>query len=150
MKILLGTGNDLLGDDGVGISIVHRFSKDAWIPIDAGIMPENFIRPIRDKNPELIVIIDAVQMDLAPGTVRQIPSECVRDCGTGSHQLPLTHLISQLGLFCERVILIGIQPGCIEPDTGLTGPVSASVEELLRILYTERFDQVPVWKPPNV
>lgn len=150
MKILLGIGNDLLGDDGVGIYIVHHFSKDGWISIDGGIMPENFVRPIRDKKPELIVIVDAVQMGLTPGSARQIPSEFIQDCGICSHQLPLTHLISLLSPICKRVLLIGIQPGSIEPDTDLTGPVIISAKELLGLLYTEQLDQVPVWKPANV
>jgi len=36
INILLGIGNPLNGDDGVGINVAERFKKDGWIPIACG------------------------------------------------------------------------------------------------------------------
>ena len=45
VNLLLGIGNDLLGDDGVGPFIAEKLRGADWQVINAGIVPENFISP---------------------------------------------------------------------------------------------------------
>ena len=145
MHLLLGIGNDLLGDDGVGPYIANHLLNSNWITIDAGIMPENYIRPVRNHKPDTIVIVDAVNMGLKPGSIRIIPPDLIRDCGLGTHQLPLTFVTDQLLSICTNVTFIGIQPGSLDPDTFLTDPILKAAEFLLHVLNTHSYDQLKVF-----
>ncbi len=146
VELILGIGNDLLGDDGVGPYIAERLKimdSSGWVVINAGIVPENFIRPMHTIKPDRIIIIDAVEMGLEPGTVRIIPAASIRDVGIGTHQLPLSFFISQCASI-SPVVLIGIQPGCLDMDTSLTLPVVRAAHDLISLLQAHQYDQLPI------
>lgn len=143
MDLLIGIGNDLLGDDGVGPYIADNLLGSDWSVINAGIVPENFTRMIREMRPDQIVIIDAVHMDLPPGSVRIIPPDVIRDYGIGTHQIPLPFFIEHCASV-SPVVLIGIQPGCLDPDTVLTPPVLCAATELITRLKEHRLGGLPV------
>jgi len=148
VHLLLGIGNDLLGDDGVGPFVAQELEGTDWTTIDAGIVPENFIRPIRNKKPDTIVIVDAVEMGCKTGTIRIIPLEYIRDCGVGTHQLPLTFLAEQMASW-SKVIIIGIQPGTLDPDTPLSESVKRAATELIAHLKAHTYDQLHVLGSDN-
>ena len=143
VHLLLGIGNDLLGDDGVGSFVAQELKGTDWTTIDAGIVPENFIRPIRNQKPDTVVIVDAVEMGYEPGTIRIIPLEYIRDCGVGTHQLPLTFLAEQMSSW-SKVMIIGIQPGTLDPDAPLSEPVKRAATELIAHLKAHTYDQLHV------
>jgi hydrogenase 3 maturation protease len=143
-NILLGIGNDLLGDDGVGPYISKNLNDSAWETFDGGILPENLISPILRRNPYITILVDAVEMGLSTGTTRVIPVQYIHDLGVGSHQIPLTYLIGRLSAESRRVILIGIQPGSLIPDTMLSEPVKNAADNLMKLLVSGRIDDVPV------
>jgi len=143
VDLLVGIGNDLLGDDGVGPYIAENLLGSDWSVINAGIVPENFTRTIREMRPDQIVVIDAIHMDLPPGSVRIIPPDVIRDYGIGTHQLPLTFFIEHCAIL-SSVVLIGIQPGCLDFDTVLTPPVLCAATKLIAILKERRLCDIPV------
>ena len=143
MYLVLGVGNDLLGDDGVGPYVAEALHNSEWEVLNAGIVPENFIRPIRTRKPDIIVIVDAVDMGSAPGTIRIIPSEYIRDAGIGTHQMSLAYLIDQVSPW-SKIYFIGIQPSCLDPDTPLTVPVRSAADSLITIIRSHDFDKVLV------
>ena len=147
MQVLLGIGNDLLGDDGVGPYIARNVSTNHWKAFDGGSVPENFIRPIRNLAPDLLVLVDAVDMGMSPGTVRIIPVEAIRDHGFGSHQISLAHLIGILESFCSRVVLVGVQPRCLDPDTPLTPPVISAADSILTLLKSGEISGIIEYAP---
>jgi hydrogenase 3 maturation protease len=143
VNLLLGIGNDLLGDDGVGPFIAEKLRGADWQVINAGIVPENFISPIRKLKPDRIIIVDAVHMNLDPGSIRIIPHGAIRDLGIGTHQLPMTFFIEQCAIIAP-VIFIGIQPGCLDPDTQLSPPVAGAASELLNLLREHNYEELSV------
>lgn len=147
MQVLLGIGNDLLGDDGVGPYIAMNLTNSHWKAFNGGSVPENFIRPLRNLAPDLLVMVDAVDMGMEPGIVRIIPANTIRDHGFGSHQMSLAHLIDLLQSFCSRIVLIGIQPGCLDPDTPLTPPVMDAADALLTMLESGEIAGIPEYAP---
>jgi len=145
--ILLGIGNDLLGDDGVGPYVARNITGKRWRCINGGILPENFIKPILSSQADLIILVDAVEMDYPVGTIRIIPTEYIRDIGQGSHQIPLTYLINRLSSGVARVILIGIQPQLLEPDTDLSPAVKKAADLLINILESGDIKNLTCYKP---
>ena len=79
-NILLGIGNPLNGDDGVGIYVAERFRKENWIPLTCGTAPENFTGIIRKNKPACLILVDAAAMGISPGEYRIIPRDKNRGC----------------------------------------------------------------------
>jgi hydrogenase 3 maturation protease len=145
MNLLLGIGNDLLADDGIGCYIAGIFRHPGWMTINAGTVPENFTRRIRESQPEILVLVDAARMNLPPGSIRIIPENKVADAGIGTHQLPLDALCGIISPYCGKIIIIGIQPEVINIGEQMSNPVQLAGKELLVLLNDGRFIEIPVF-----
>ena len=69
--VIVGIGNILKGDDGVGPLICQQLHNNQICAelIDAGTVPENYIQPIVRKAPQNLIVIDAIDFGAAPGTI---------------------------------------------------------------------------------
>ncbi len=104
--LVLGIGNPDKGDDGIGNLIVSKLRTRN--KLDCGPMPENFTGRIREKNPEIIMIIDAVDFGGKPGELIFTEAEKAEGITLSTHAMPLS-------LFCKllpgsKIYLLGIQP----------------------------------------
>lgn len=145
MHLLLGIGNTLRRDDGVGPYIASLLrGNEGWHAIDCGISPENFTSIVRKERPELLVIVDAALMGLAPGEFRIVPPERIDGVAVSTHRLPLRLLLSYLSPHAGRTIFIGIEPLAIEDSEGLTLPVREGAERLVCMLLKGEIDRIPV------
>jgi hydrogenase 3 maturation protease len=142
--ILLGIGNPLNGDDGIGIYVAERFRKEGWIPLSCGTAPENFTGIIRKTRPSCLVLVDAAAMGISPGDYRIIPRHRIEDVSMGTHQLPLSLLIDFLSDTVEQIILIGIQPERAGTGEEISIPVREGADRLLQALSTGDLDRIPV------
>jgi hydrogenase 3 maturation protease len=101
----------------------------------AGLAPENTTGPIRRFAPDLVLLVDAAQMDAAPGTVRWLDWQDTSGVSASTHTLPprllAAYLIAELG--CE-VRLLGIQPGGSAIGDDVTSPVEAAVRDIVEHL----------------
>lgn len=145
MRILMGVGNDLLGDDGVGVYIADHFVAEGWHTLSCGTVPENFTSVIRRDQPDQVIIVDAAEMRLPPGTFRVIRESDIEDVSVGTHQQPLSHLIAYLRDFIADILFIGIQPGDIIPGEPLSGPVRNAAEQVMLMLHQDRVHQIPAF-----
>ena len=143
-NILLGIGNPLNGDDGVGIYVAEQFRKDGWISLACGTAPENFTGIVRKTRPYCLVLVDAAAMGISPGEYRIIPRDKIEDVSIGTHQLPLSFLIDFLSDTASRIILIGIQPERAGTGEEISLPVREGADRLLRVLSTGEPDRIPV------
>jgi len=95
------------------------------IVIDAGPAVENFTGLLRRFGPDLVLLIDAAQMDDEPGAVRWLAWQETDGLSASTHTLPprvlAQYLTSELG--CE-VALLGIQPA----DTTMGAPLSPTAQ----------------------
>jgi hydrogenase 3 maturation protease len=142
-NILLGIGNPLNGDDGVGIYVAERFRKDDWISLSCGTAPENFTGIIRKTRPSCLVLVDAAAMGISPGEYRIIPRDKIGDVSMGTHQLPLSILIDFLSDTVKRIILIGIQPERAGTGEEISPLVRRGADRLLHVLSTGEPDCIP-------
>ena len=74
---MVGVGHDLWGDDGVGPAVVHSLQEslpgyDQLLLVDAGPAPENFTGKLRGFNPDIILLVDAAELDMLPGSYQWI------------------------------------------------------------------------------
>lgn len=136
--VLLGVGSEFHGDDYVGVEICKRLknkiSKKVSI-IEAGVSPENFAGKLRRINPSHIIMFDAADMKLEPGTVKLINSSEIGGLSISTHHLPLSLFIEYLKrTINSSVILIGIQPKTTEIRECLSPELEKTVQTLSSIL----------------
>lgn len=134
---VLGVGNELNGDDGVGVVIARRLKKH-WadhanlLSIEAGLAPENYTGLLRKFNPSDIILVDAAIMELQPGEPGWLDWTQADGMSASTHSLPLSmvgrYLKDELG--CQ-VWLLGIQPAQLETGEGLSKPVRRAVKHAI-------------------
>jgi hydrogenase 3 maturation protease len=137
--ILMGIGNTLRGDDGIGSIIAQGFKDRDWLSIDCGVVPENFTSIIKKNRPDLVVIIDAVEMELKSGEFRIISPYRISTLHLTTHSMPLSFLISYLKEYTQELIFIGIQPKIIDYSNSVSPKVLKSSEEIIKILKVKKF-----------
>lgn len=142
MKVLMGLGNPLAGDDGVGLRVAEGLLGTDWVVIPAGISPENALGLIQKLRPELLVVVDAAEMGLPTGSFRILPLEWVPRFLGSTHGLPLGFLIEIIRGAARRVVLIGVQPGRRSGE-GLSPEVERAAEELVGILRRGELESIP-------
>jgi hydrogenase 3 maturation protease len=143
-NILLGIGNPLNGDDGVGIYVAEQFRKEGWISLTCGTAPENFTGIVRKTRPSCLVLVDAAVMGISPGGYRIISRDKIEDVSIGTHQLPLSFLIDFLSDATSRILFIGIQTECTGTGEEISLPVREGADRLLRVLSSGELDRIPV------
>jgi hydrogenase 3 maturation protease len=143
----LGIGNELNGDDAAGVLVARALqerlvSKDhqkitgqaaeEYLILEAGPAPENFAGSLRRFRPDLILMIDAAQMDQPPGSVTWVDWRDVEGFGGSTHVLSPSALAEYLmrELDC-KVMFIGIQPQSLEFLAPLSEPVEQAVARLV-------------------
>jgi len=144
MHLLFGIGNPLRGDDGAGNHVARHLSADGWMAFDCGTAPENFTAVVRREHPDILVIVDAVDMGLPAGAVRIVPPDRIEDCGIGTHTLPLTALISFIGDDAGAVIVVGIQPATLDSKEELSPAVREGANALAALSRQGRVWEIPV------
>jgi hydrogenase 3 maturation protease len=142
-KAVLGIGNPLRRDDGVGPWVAEQMQGSDWDVISAGPSVENSLGLVRRMAPDLLVVVDAAEMGLPPGSVRRLPVvEAERMLGS-THGLPLPFLLSTVRDRVGEIVLIGIQPADRSLGEGLTPEVYAGAEDLVAVLRHGHLEQIP-------
>jgi hydrogenase 3 maturation protease len=142
VKLLLGVGNELLGDDGLGPYITQRFQAPGWLTYDCGTAPENFTSLVKRHHPELLVIVDAAELNLPPGSFRRLRPERAETMLISTHTIPISSFISYLEAHCGEIVLIGVQPKQLQLGEGLSPEVQQGAERLLALLQSEAFEKI--------
>ncbi len=130
-------GNELRGDDGLGPLFANKFSKITKnardvVVINGGIVPENFTGSIRKENPSHVILIDAVEMNAAPGDMEVIAKEKISQYNVSTHSMPISFLIKYLETTSSfKIILLGIQPETMELGEEITENVQISVNNMI-------------------
>lgn len=131
---IVGVGHALSGDDAAGLAAVRALEaalepNDRLLLVDAGSAPENASGLLRRFAPDLVLLIDAAQMDEPPGAVRWLDWQEITGVSASTHTLPLhllaRYLMTELGCI---VSLIGIQPATNALDAPLSPDVQDAVE----------------------
>ena len=143
--ILLGIGNELKKDDGIGNVIAREFKeteKADFISIPAETVPENFTSVIRKEEPDVLVIVDAAQMGLLPGEFRVLSKKRLDSEGFGTHGMPLSHLVSYLEDYASNIYFIGIQPKSVDMGDEISPEVEKGKKALIEIIKKKEWEAI--------
>ena len=123
--VVMGIGNPCCGDDAAGSLVARKISDVPGVHvIDAQDVPENYLSQVADQRPDTIVLIDAVDLKAAPGSVALLDKGQTAAYWASTHRVPMSLLMNYLGRETHtRVLLIAIQPR----QTAFLQPLSAAV-----------------------
>jgi hydrogenase maturation protease len=124
-RVILGVGNPLQGDDAIGPKLVDLLQGriDATL-INGGQVPENYVSSIQAAQPEVVLIIVALELGAEPGCLVLLDVDRLRaiENFTRNPGLAFLALMIQDGTGAE-VILVGIQPETTTFASELSKPV---------------------------
>ncbi|MGA7892503.1 MAG: HyaD/HybD family hydrogenase maturation endopeptidase [Candidatus Sulfotelmatobacter sp.] len=136
--VVLGLGNTLHSDDGIGPQAIERLKNDSRVPedvtlIEGGTLGLELLTYIGDCSD--LLVLDAVDVGQPPGTLVRMSSQELQTLpGKGSvHQLGLADLLVALRVLASRtpeVVLLGVQPASVEWGTELSPAVAAALPAL--------------------
>ncbi len=130
--LVLGVGNSLRADDGVGQAVVERLG--GLLPPDAA-----QLRAVYQLTPELAADLADVALVVVVDAAAGVPAGDVvvsdLDAGASAGE-PFSHSVDPAGLASlarvlygasPRIVLVGIGPASLEPGEGLSPIVAAAV-----------------------
>ena len=144
--LVLGLGNVLLQDDGVGGAAVSllldRFDVPRGVRVmDGGTLGLSLLPYL--EMAETVILVDAVRADAAPGTIVRLDGDEVMPAVAtrlSPHQVGVADLLDGarwLGRYPERVVLLGLVPASMDLAVGLSTRVHASLPALVDRIAVE-------------
>jgi len=143
--VVLGLGNTLHSDDGVGPKAIERMRSDARVPedvalIEGGTLGLELLPYVWDCT--YLLVLDAVDIEQPPGTlVRMSGPELQTLPGKGSvHQMGVADLLVALRVLAGRqptVVLLGVQPATTDWGTELSPAVGVVMGSLIEAAFAE-------------
>lgn len=145
-------GNIFLSDDGFGVEVARRLARE---PLPEGVRVTDYgIRGMHlaydlAEGFDTTILVDAAQRGDAPGTVYLIepepdtPAEGEDDAALARISLFNAHgmqpdlvlsLAGSLGGDAGQVLVVGCEPATLEEGIGLSAPVTAAVDEAVRMI----------------
>lgn len=144
--LVLGVGNVLLSDEGIGVHIVRLLRERYGFPqeveiLDGGTLGLDLLPYVEAA--DRLLIVDAVQMDAPPGTMVRLEGTevpAVLSLKYSPHQVGLTDLLAVArlrGRAPAEIVLWGVQPASLEVGLELSPTIAAQVEPLVRNVLAE-------------
>lgn len=149
--IVLGLGNLIHSDDGVGIHAIEKLRADPRVPADVTLMDggtQGLALLPHISGFERLLAIDAVDAGQAPGTIVRLEGKALdRLPGKPSvHQLAFADLMVAMRLLGEtpdEVVVLGVQPQSTDWSEKLTDPVRAALDPLIALVLQQLQDWAP-------
>jgi hydrogenase maturation protease len=144
--LVLGIGNLIMSDDGIGVCVVQKLQQRYCFPdnvkvVDGGTLGLDLLPML--ENITHLIMVDAVETGGKPGTCVRLTGQelpIALETKLSPHQMGLKDLLAVselMGHSPREMVLIGVQPGSIAMDTELTPEVKAQLETLIKIVLEE-------------
>ena len=151
--LILGIGNPLMTDDGVGVHLARLLADDPYRPthvkcLDGGTLGYLLAGQIEETCN--LIVIDAAQLNSPPGTVKVFENEAMdqflnthSNCSV--HEVGLADLMTMALLsnhLPRRRALIAVQPR----ETGWGTELSAEVSDAIPLVREKTWELVAGWR----
>ena len=130
--LFVGIGNLLKKDDGVGVFIstnIKNTQKISGLTVEVSL--ENYIGKINSLDPDILVLIDCVEMNSSPGEFRLLPVETIHDLTFNTHNISLSRLSE---FFNMPVFILGIQPEKVDFGENLSYIVLQVADKIIHLI----------------
>jgi hydrogenase maturation protease len=139
--LVLGIGNLLMGDEGVGVHVIRRLEQEelpAFVTVvDGGTGGFHLLSYFSDFDP--IVMIDATMDDQPPGTVSVIEPRYATDFPRTltAHDIGLRDLVESAALLksLPKIHLVTVSIGAMQPmQTSLSPEIEHAVGRVAQVV----------------
>ena len=141
---VLGVGNILLGDEGIGVHVVRELEKEK-LPgnvelMDAGTALFSIVHLLKKR--KKVIFIDAAKGGGKPGTIYRIPPSQIKNEHSkilSMHEMGLRECLvtlEQEGVF-QDIVIIGVEPDLIDWGVQLSSPLQQKLPEIIRAVLSE-------------
>jgi hydrogenase maturation protease len=152
--LVLGLGNILLRDEGIGVWVAESLSREFDFPpevtmLEGGTLGLDLLP--RLDGVERLLLVDAVKLGREPGEIVRLDGDAVSaalDVKISPHQVGVQDLLAAarlMGREPSRVVLWGMEPERLDPGTGF----SPRVAEALPHLREGVLDELRLWGVPG-
>jgi len=139
--LVLGLGNLLLGDEGVGVHAAQALMEECFEDVEI----QDTGTAILDALPALeradrVIVLDAMKGHGTPGTIYRIMmDQCIGNPCIGSlHGFDLRSVLALAGCKTSpEVLVLGVEPAVIEWSMALSPPVKNALPRLLEAVREE-------------
>ena len=143
---MLGLGNVLLSDDGIGSAAIARL-LDLYVPpqgvcvLDGGTLGLSLLPHIEDAG--AVILVDAVKADAPPGTLVRLGGDDVGPAvmtRLSPHQVGVADLLDGArwhDRYPSELVLLGIVPSSFDLAVGLSRDVAQALPRLVQQVLVE-------------
>jgi hydrogenase maturation protease len=143
--VILGVGNLLLSDEGVGVHVANELMRMSLPPevsvVEGGTDGFGLLNIITEAN--RLIVIDAVKGDAAPGSIYRFDIGEVRNCPSGFktsvHQIGILEVLdlSELIGRTPYTTVIGVEPKSLEMGMELSPEIKAKIPRVIELILDE-------------
>jgi hydrogenase 3 maturation protease len=143
---ILGIGNELRRDDGVGLAVVDRLSSfiddPSVVVLNCQHVPENFTGYVKRIKPTCVVLVDSADFGASPGEARIFQLNDLEGSSVTTHKASLLALgeYLQSEINCN-IFVIGIQPANCDFGSGLS-PVARRASIVVADLISTAINRI--------
>jgi hydrogenase maturation protease len=146
--LVLGIGNTLLKDEGVGVHVIDHLKQREELPggitlLDGGTLGFSLVADIGDHNS--LIVIDAAELGEAPGSIRCMENgqmdSFLGNAGHSVHEVALLDLVDMArltGFLPQQRALFGIQPEVVDwgvqPSPAVQAAISGTADQVIQLV----------------
>ena len=144
--IILGVGNELLSDEGIGVHLVKTLQKENFFPpeveiVEGGTDGFGLINIITDT--DRLIVIDSIKGGNEPGTLYKFDIEDAPNTPdlfkASVHQIGILEVINLSSLIGKtpKTTIIGVEPKSISTGMELSTEVKAKIPRVIELIKEE-------------
>jgi hydrogenase maturation protease len=143
--LVLGLGNILLRDEGVGVRVVQALQSmrlpDAVEALDGATAGLALLDILADRR--RVIVVDAIDGEYPPGTVIRLAPEDLAPPDGGAvslHGLGLVEalrLSERLGISPDEVVILGVKPASLEYGLELSAELNELLPRIIELVLDE-------------
>jgi hydrogenase maturation protease len=144
--VILGVGNTIRADEGVGVRVVEALERDYVLPegvvaIDGGTSSMEMLDDLSSL--DFLLVIDAINDSKSPGTLIRLAGDDVPVFfrrNLSPHGIGLSDVLAALefmGAQPQETLILGVQPLSMNLGTELTPSIAACVPQLVAQVVVE-------------
>jgi hydrogenase maturation protease len=136
--VVIGLGNPLMGDDGLGLAALERL-RAAWslpaavVLVDGGTWGMSLLPEIEDA--DRLLLLDAIDVGAQPGTLHVLQRDQIpRYLATkiSPHEVDLRDVLALAelrGTLPRETVAVGLQPAAVELSSEISAPIRARLDD---------------------
>jgi hydrogenase maturation protease len=143
--LILGIGNILLKDEGIGVRVIEAMQK-MELPsdielCDGGTAGADLLDIIADR--QKVIVIDTADADVPPGTVLKLrPEDLAKEdkAEVSLHEFGLTQTLfmaAQLKCSPKQTVIFGVKPFELSLSTELSPQIADLIKPLIKVILAE-------------